>query len=362
MIGRTVAVLAVVAAVALAAVLVVVLLGGDDDGPDDAGAPTGLAAAVASAPPGSQRLLWTDWGAVRAELGLDLDAGSGGADVQQLLDRGYEADLTSASALLSSAVVMQQDFGFSPATLDWELLAQSPSAASITMRLGGGVGTDEVAERLAALGYEAPADDGGLWSSDAAEDAVTATVTPELAFVGLDDERGLVVASDSSAGAEAALAAVADPPTGDDAAPVPPDVVRTVGDAVSAVLYSGAEACGSLAMSQADPSEQSAAQSLVARAGEVSPLTGFAIAALPGGQVRVAMGFETSETARSDADTRAVLASGPAPGQGGDFSDRFTLDDVVADGDVVRLDLTPVEGTYVVSDLSSGPVLFATCS
>jgi hypothetical protein len=169
------------------------------------------------------------------------------------------------------------------------------------------------------------------------------------------------VASDTSSGAEAALAAVTDPPPADEAE-VPADVVAAVDDALSAVLLSGPEACGSLAMSQADPSAQSAAQSLVARAGEVSPLTGFAIAAVPGDRVRVAMGFETPETARSDADTRAVLASGPAPGQGGDFADRFSIDDVVADGDVVTLDLTPVEGTYVVSDLSAGPVLFATCS
>jgi hypothetical protein len=37
------------------------------------------------------------------------------------------------------------------------------------------------------------------------------------------------------------------------------------------------------------------------------------------------------------------------------------VDRVVADGDVVRMDLDPVAGSYPLSDLSSGPVLFATC-
>ena len=67
------------------------------------------------------------------------------------------------------------------------------------------------------------------------------------------------------------------------------------------------------------------------------------------------------EQARRNADSRSALAAGPAPGQGGDFSDRFAVDSATAEGDLVTLDLEPVEGTYVLSDLSSGPVLFATC-
>ena len=73
------------------------------------------------------------------------------------------------------------------------------------------------------------------------------------------------------------------------------------------------------------------------------------------------MSFETEEQARTNADTRAELASGPAPGQGGEFADRFTLGEVTADGTVVTMDLEPVAGAFVLSDLSSGPVLFATC-
>ena len=67
-------------------------------------------------------------------------------------------------------------------------------------------------------------------------------------------------------------------------------------------------------------------------------------------------------TRRADnADTRARLADGPAPGQGGDFTDLFALGAVTAEGEVVTMELDPVEGSYVLSDLSNGPVLFATC-
>ena len=79
------------------------------------------------------------------------------------------------------------------------------------------------------------------------------------------------------------------------------------------------------------------------------------------GDVRVAMEFADDDQARTNADSRAALATGPAVGQGGDFADRFALRSARADGSVVLLDLDPVEGEYVLSDLSTGPVLFATC-
>ena len=40
---------------------------------------------------------------------------------------------------------------------------------------------------------------------------------------------------------------------------------------------------------------------------------------------------------------------------------RAAADTATAEGRVVRLDLAPRDGTYVLSDLSTGPVLFATC-
>ena len=137
-------------------------------------------------------------------------------------------------------------------------------------------------------------------------------------------------------------------------------MVEAAGSPLAAAIYGGDVVCGSLAMGNAGPADQAEARDLLAAAGEVNPLTGFAMARSSGG-VRVAMSFDTEEQARANADSRARLASGPAPGQGGAFSDRFDLGRVSAQGEVVTMELDPVEGSYVLSDLSSGPVLFATC-
>jgi hypothetical protein len=114
-------------------------------------------------------------------------------------------------------------------------------------------------------------------------------------------------------------------------------------------------------MSDADGPDQTRAAELIRAAGKVHPMTGFAMASVPGGDVRVAMAFEDDAAARTDADSRSKLADGPAPGQGGSFGDRFRLGKVVADGRVLTMDLHPVPGAFVLSDLSTGPLLFATC-
>jgi hypothetical protein len=56
-----------------------------------------------------------------------------------------------------------------------------------------------------------------------------------------------------------------------------------------------------------------------------------------------------------------VLARGPAPGQGGTFGDRFRVTSVTAQGSLVVMQLDPRPDASVLSDLSTGPLLFATC-
>lgn len=314
---------------------------------------TDLERATAFAPADAERLSWTDWAGVRAELGS--------RGLEDLLDQGYEADLTSTSALVGSGPELADLFGFSPATLEWELFAQSESGAVVILRLPDDTDFDDVADQVERIGFDRPDDDatdGGVWTGGAELLAeIGTTLTPELQHVALDAEDRLVLTSDNQEYLERAVDEIGDAelPDGLQA------VVAASGDALSAALYDGPHACSALAMSRADRSDQAEGERLVEEAGDVNPLTGFAISAQPGGQVRVTMGFEGEEQARTNADTRAVLAAGPAPGQGGDFADRFTVDRATADGDVVTLDLDPVEGTYVLSDLSTGPVLFATC-
>lgn len=321
-----------------------------------------LERALSVSPADSARLSWTDWAGVRSELGVSLGADSTRADLNRFLDRAYERDLSSTSALLGSADVLQSDFGFSPATVDWEMFSQSDQGAVILLHVPDGTDFDAIAGRLGKLGFNAPSDPEGVWAGGMdLLPRVSANLTPELQFLALDPDDGLIVSSDRADFLHHALDVVhgdAESAASDDAVG---EAAKAVGEPLSAALYSGPQACRALAMSGADPTDQAAAQDLLDRAGEVNPITSFAMAAEPGGTVDVILGFENDDQAKTNADTRATLAAGPAPGQGGDFTDRYRLGPVTAEGHLVRMVLHPREGQYVLSDLSNGPLLFATC-
>ena len=320
---------------------------------------TELQHAVSLAPPDSERLTWTDWRAVRDELGADLSADSSTENLTAFLDEGFETDLTSTSALLQSATVLHERYGVSPASVEWELFSQSEGGASVMLRLPESADFDDLGDTLEELGYTRPSEDTGVWKGGPTVLArIAPDLTPELQYVALDADERLVVTSDTEGYLEQAMEAVAG--EGDELERFD-DVVEASGEPLSAAVYDGPVACQALAMSAADPADQAQADELIRAAGEVNPVTGFAMSVQPGGGVRVVLSFENDDQARTNADTRSVLASGPAPGQGGEFGDRFTVDSVTAEGSLVTFDLDPQDGEYVLSDLSSGPVLFATC-
>lgn len=319
---------------------------------------TDLQRAMAVAPGDGQRFSYTDWAGVREELGADLDADSPQDEVVDFLDEGYDADLTSASALPESAQVMHVRFGFSPASVDWELFSQSEAGAVVILHLPDSTDWDDLADRLGTLGYAEPDDEAGVWNGGSEVLGRIGGVTPELGYVALDEEDSLVFTSDTIGYLEDALDdAIGD---GEPAAGLD-EVVDASGEPLSASIYTGDHACAALSMGQADADDQALADELVAEAGKINPYTAFALSVQTDLDLRLALAFEDDDEARTNADTRATLASGPAPGQGGDFSDRFTLGPVEADGRVMTMEMDPVAGAYVLSDLSTGPLLFATC-
>ena len=310
--------------------------------------------AVALAPVGTQRISWSDWQGVRRELGSEVSATSSAAELTTFMDDAFERDLSSTSALGQSAVALQARFGISPASVDWEMFAQSPDGAVDVLKVPESFDFDEFADRLAELGFKKPKADDDIWEGGGDLLArIDPTLTPELQYFALDEGEGLIRTSDTVSYLKTALAA--------DGIEDVDDVVSETGSPLAASVYSGDYACSKLAMSQADETDQAQADALIDAAGKVSPLTGFAMSAQLDGDIRVALSFETDDQARANADSRSTLASGPAPGQGGEFTDRFEVVSAQATGRVVVLDLAPMEGTYVLSDLASGPVLFATC-
>lgn len=322
---------------------------------------TDLQTAMAMAPASAERFSFTDWAAVRSELGADLDPSSPYDDVSAFLDDAFDRDLSSTSAMVASAQVLHEKLGFSPASVDWELFSQGTTGAALTLRLPDSLDIDDIGDSLEGLGYARPDTDTGVWDGGeevVAEVSAGVGLSPEYQYLALDAADHLVVASDRSDYAQVAMRAA----TGDgDSVTGLDDVVAAVGDPLSAAVYTGDDACRELAMSQADDSDQAQAKALVAESGKVNPLSGFAMGSQASGRVLVSMGFENDDQARTNADTRARLAKGPAVGQGGDFADRFRLRRTSAEGSVVVMDLQPRSGTFVLSDLSTGPVLYATC-
>lgn len=316
--------------------------------------PTGLPRALALAPADTSRAAWTDWAAVRRELRADVGAGSSAEEVDAFLAEAFDRDLSSMSALGTSAGVMQEQLGLSPATLGWELLAQSPAGAVEVLGVGDDLDFDELAERLSTLGWTQPEEADGVWvGGPDVLSGVGPGLTPELQHLALLEDQHVVLASDQAPFLEQVLDA--------EGAQALADLAEGLDEPVAAAVYDGAYACEELAMSQADDDARAEADQLVAAAGGVHPLTGFAMALLGDGDLRAVLRVEDPDDAPGDAEARARLAAGPAPGQGGDFSDRFTVERAGSEGRDVVLDLRPAEGSYVLSDLTSGPVLFATC-
>lgn len=338
-----------VLAVVVAALIVVWLVRDDDE--------SRLEAALALAPESSQRFSWTDWSGVRDELGADLGVDSSGEDVDAFLLDAFDHDLNSTTALDESAATTQEELGFSPATIDWELFAQGEDGAVVMMGLPDGFDLDRLRDHLREAGFDEPDESDGVWFAGADRlELLSGPVTPELGALVIDEDAGILYGSDDRSYLEER-----------------PDVERgdlddeiaqaaaAVGTPLGAVVYTGEHACGELAMSEADDADRTRAAELIAEAGGVHPLTGFAMAVEPGGDVRVALVLDSDDQARADADSRSRLAAGPAPGQGGTFPERFELGKVAADGKVVTMELTPVDDSPVLSDLSTGPVLYASC-
>jgi hypothetical protein len=325
----------------------------------------GLARAVAVAPVDSERLAWVDWAGVRRELGGGVGGEPSPEQLQALLDEAYAADLSATSALVESAPALQRLVGLSPATIGWESLAQSEAGALLTLGAGQ-VDLAAVADDLERADFERPDSPTGVWDGGV-DLAATLGLSPQLSYVALLAEQGLVMTSDDPGYLQDAVAAVLD--DGERGMPGVEGVVEGVAGVrggsedpgpLAALVLSGANACTALAMAQADDTARAEADVLIDAAGAVSPLTAFAMGLAPG-DARVAMSFETEEQARANADSRAALAVGPAPGQGGSFADRFTLDSATAEDGTVVLDLDPAPRSALLSDLGSGPVLYATC-
>jgi len=353
---RRIAVVVGVVIACLLAVLVVRKVWGDTHR-------TGLSQALDVVPRSTLRLAFTDWAAVRRELRVPDQERPSAATIEKLASQGYDSDLSAASSIDESTAALQEHFGFSPATAQWEAYAQGRDGATMVVRMPDDFDLDRVTGHLEDLGFTKPSTSTGVWKGGVdLVAAIDPTITPELQYVAVLADRHLIVTSDEAGYAkEAAAAALGkDDSLGDVASTR--DLVGKLAEPAAAMVWSRDFACSDLAMSQADEDSQGQADALVTRAGGVSPLSGLVMALGTDRTLTVAELFESAGQAKDNLRPRARLAVGEAPGRGGSFSDDLTLVSSRTDGAAVLLELAPKQHTgFVLSALDNGPVLFATC-
>ena len=324
---------------------------------------TPLEQALRVVPASSLRVGFTDWGVVRQRLGAHLGDTPSRSAVDELMSKAYDADWSAASSINDSAGALQEKYGFSPATAQWEAYAQGRQGATMVLKVAAGTDFDVLAGNLRSDGYTRPRQSDGVWKGGADLVAqLDPTLTPELQYVVLLADQGLVVSSDNPdfAGLSGKVASGNGDSVSSQAGVS--DVAGRLGQVANAQFWVGDFACSELAMSKADQASQDQAAQLVRQAGGVTPLAGLAMAMEPDRTLRVVEHFEDSERARRNLLARARLAVGDAVGRGGSFSDDFRLTRSRAVGPDVLLDLRPKAPTgFVLSALYDGPVLFATC-
>lgn len=322
-----------------------------------------LSQALDVVPAGSLRVAYTDWAAVRRKLGPDLGKDPNDKAIQGLTAKAYDTDYSAVSSIDEAAAALQDKFGFGPATAQWEVFAQGREGATMVLKPPDGTDFAALGDNLRALGFRKPSTDSGVWRGGVDLVAtIDPTITPELQYVVLLKDRGLVVTSDTSSyAASSAKVASGDAASFASVSGVG-EMADRLGEPVNAMLWGQDFACTDLAMSKADEETQAQAEARVQQVGGVTPLSGFAMGMQPDRTLRAVAHFEDAERAAKNLRPRAKLAVGEALGRGGSFADDFKLTSSKSiDSDVV-LDLHPRARTgFVLSTLYDGPLLFATC-
>ncbi len=318
-----------------------------------------LEQALDRVPASSLRVAFTDWQKVRERL----DAGplKTHASIEDFISRGYDADLTAASSIEDATVALHDRYGFSPTNADWEAYAQSRQGAVLVLQLPGDTDMGRIEDNLDRLGYQRPSSDTGVW--DGGVDLVAGidpTITPELQYVVVDADDHLVVTSDTQAYAASSAKVV----TGDADAlgSKVGGLADHASDPVAGFVWAGDFACEDLSMTKAGEGDQTEGDRLVAKAGGVDPLSGLLITLGADRTLDVVMQFADDRQAKDNLRPRARLFVGPAVATAGSFADDLRLVRSRTAGSAVVLTAKPKEKTgFVLSELSTGPLLFATC-
>jgi len=320
---------------------------------------TSLASALDALPAGTLVAGFTDWAAIRADLGLGRS--STAATRAALGDDASLRDLTTRSVLGRVVGDMDEAFGWSAADLEWEAYGQAPTGAAMVARLADSVSIDAVEDRLVALGYTRR---GAVWTIDAAgATAVGPELASTLGHLAVLRDRRLVVAADRAGYVPRVLATI----RGDDrsALSVRPiaDVAETLAGSDTVVVQSRTFGCRATSLDAAGADVQAQADAAVGRVGALAAptFTGRGLVDGPRSQsIGFAAAFASPAEAAEQLRVRSALTTGPFIGRSGRVEDSLRLRGSTVDGSVavLRFDVDPDESAYMSGE---GPALFASC-
>lgn len=302
--------------------------------------------AVGLLPAGTQRVTFTDWAGVRAELGDRFD------------DEVITSDLSAASVALGAASTLEESFGWGPSTIAWEALGQGEEGQVLIVDLGDRADIADLATSYAGQGYDDPGKgrlDGAVWAGGAealGRAGLTEAIFANVAVLG--DEHLLLLSDSPDFLAKAVKAAKGGKRL--DFAPV-----QRVGAPLAAVGFVGDLACERLSFANADPGAQAKAASLVEEAGGVSPLDGYLVALGAERAWTAVFHYENEDQATRDARSRRALAGAEDPGQMESYPDLFTVDAAEVEGRDLVLRGRAAEAAYAMTETTAGPVLLASC-
>lgn len=323
--------------------------------------PTGILGAIAAMPLTTERLSFTDWSAVRLQLRVlrDQEVSTMGT----WLPEAFADDLSPTSNMADSARLLQQHFGFSPATTQWEAYGQAPSGQVEVLQLNDTVNLEDIADRLAKAGYPKPRVATGVWAGGPDRLAsIDPSISAEFANIVLLPDQHMVVASSSPTYLASTVATIQGKQKPLSSLGSISSLLNNIDEPSAAVVWARDFACADLAMTQADAQSQAQAQQAISAAGQITPLVGFALALGSDGVVTAAEQLPSVAAAQGDLKARASLATGPEYGRSSaNFSDDFTLESAATKDATILLRLKPHSGVFPLSSLYSGPLVFATC-
>jgi hypothetical protein len=309
--------------------------------------PSELSRAAALLPASAQRVLWTDWKAIRADRACRTWSAC-----EKAMD---DADLSAATVLAGSADALTSQLAWGPETVDWELLGQAKGGEVLIVHLPD---VEKVMRAYERAGFTPPAkhrSDGGVWEGggDVLSDlGIEEPLFDNVAFLAGD---GLLLSSDSASWLAHAVTAA----TG--GRHLDFGLTGELEEPLAAVGLVGDRACSELSFATADTGAQAEATQLVDAAGGVNPLDGYLVGLGHDHAWAAALAFESDDQARHDLLPRQRLAAGQDPGQMLSYRDLFRLDAAERHGRDIVLRGHARPSAYALTQVSQGPVLLASC-